>query len=230
MEKKIRNYKGLAIFGLGLILPVLFLSCMNFGFGFALDTPANIKVTNITSDSAFVSWSSVRKADFYEVMWQIKGEVGWSYERVQTNCIQLKDLWDSQDYVVQVCALQKEGSNLYTDSDYAKKAFKTLADIPPEGELARPANFKPVFNSDKSAITITWEAVQGAAYYDICFECETGYSPGTLLKVIKTVPASETQFVYNEALPGRRIIIKIAARDEDFSNSCRWSKEVMLEY
>ena len=228
MDKKIRNYKGLAIFGLGLILPVLFLSCMNFGF--ALDTPANIKVTNITSDSAFVSWSSVRKADFYEVMWQIKGEVGWSYERVQTNCIQLKDLWDSQDYIVQVCALQKEGSNLYTDSDYAKKAFKTLADIPPEGELARPANFKPVFNSDKSAITITWEAVQGAAYYDICFECGTGYSPETLLKVIKTVPASETQFVYNEALPGRRIIIKIAARDEDFSNSCRWSKEVMLEY
>lgn len=228
MSMKISGYKKSVIVFCVLLCSILFLSCSNIYF-FSLDNPRNIKVHSITSNSAEVSWPPVKKAAYYEVMWQMKDSSDWAYETVRTNHFCIKDLWYDQEYVVQVASFPDEkDSKLYAPSDYVKQSFKTLGDVPPAGELARPGNTRASINNTKTAITVNWDAVQNAAYYDICFEFMNSYSPVVELRVVKTVPVSQTEFVYTEALPGSKVIIKIAARNSDFSDSCRWSKDIIL--
>ena len=208
----------------------VFVGCNNI-FLEKREAPKDLKIFSITSDSAEISWSSINKASLYDVMWKIKGDNKWAGSMcVETNHCQLNNLLYNQEYVVKVAALYKYKSDNYLMSDYISSEFKTLEDIPLEGELARPNNFKASFNKEKTAITISWDAVEGASYYDINIREDklNFYEPG--LNILKTVPAEKTEFVYTGALPkNKKIIIKVAARNSDFSNNCRWSWEITLD-
>ena len=113
---------------------------------------------------------------------------------------------------------------------FSPEATIGLKDIPSAGELARPSNVNAQFDKAKTTVKISWDAVEGASYYDVSLEGHDSYdSYWTIFKVIKTVPATQTECVYAEAVAGPYIYIKVAARDSDFSDSCRWSKDFVLE-
>ncbi len=228
MSTKIKLIKSRLFLFCSILTSFLFLSCI-FGIKVSLDSPKNIKVSDVTSNSALVTWSSVKNADSYEVMWTRKGNETWSFATVKENGIKLEDLTFDQDYTVQVCANAAEGSLLYTSSEYNGIDFKTLMDETPEGEIARPSNVTASFNKDKSAITVSWDAVEGAFYYDINFEFSESYSPAKY-KIPKTVPASQTDFTYEGTLYGNYVNISVAARNSDFSDTCRWSREIRLKF
>ena len=133
MIKNIRNYKRLVILGLGFIFPVLFLSCVNIYL--SLDVPKNIKVTGVTSDSAFVSWSSVKKAASYEVMWQIKGEDSWAFDTVKTNYLQINNLWYAQDYIVQVAAVPEDKATEYLHPIFSHVILSTSFILAPTVDI-----------------------------------------------------------------------------------------------
>jgi hypothetical protein len=228
MSLKINIYKKtFTVFFI--IICFLFLSCTNVYFG-NLEVPENVKVTSITCDSAVVGWKSVRKAKYYDVTWQIKGSkyVAGSMIVEDIHC-QLEDLVYCQEYIVKVAALfENRTGNLFM-SDYVTTSFTTLEDVPPEGELARPNNVVAKYNKDESTITISWDAVKDAAYYDINIKDENPYYYGPGLNIVKIVPAEKTEFVYKDSIPTNKMIIKVAARNSDFSDTCRWSYEVSLE-
>ena len=229
MNRKIGLYKKLYTFSIA-IVSLFFLSCDFIpGFASRLDTPQKLEVSSVTSESAVVFWSAVKNAVYYDVMWQRKNEEVWQNEITTSTSIQLNDLYYSQEYTVQVAAMPENDSQKYVISEYAKTNFSTLEDIPPQGQLARPNNIQAVFNEDESAITISWDAVTEAVYYDIDIESYETYMPGVVFKTRKTVTASKTQLIYTDKMLGTSIIIKVAARNSDFSDSCRWSKEVCLD-
>ena len=228
MCTKIKLIKSRLFLLCAILTSFLFLSCI-FGIKVALDSPKNIKVSDITSNSALVTWSSVKHAQSYEVMWTRKDNENWNFATVMENGIMLEGLTFDQDYTVQVCANPPDDSVFYTISDYNKTEFTTLMDETPDGEFARPANIKASFNKDKSSITVTWDPVEGASYYDINFDFGERYSPASY-KIPKTVPASQTEFTYIGTMYGSYVNISVAARNSDFSDTCRWSREVRLDF
>lgn len=228
MCRKIKLIKSRLLLLCAILTSFLFLSCI-FGIKGSLDSPKNIKVSNITSDSATVTWSSVKNAQSYEVMWTRKGNDAWNYKTVKENGIKLEGLTFDQDYTVQVCANPSEGSAFTTSSDYSKADFKTLMDPTPEGEFARPSNITASLNEDKSAIKVSWAAVEGASYYDINFVFSESYSP-VKYRIPKTLPSSQTDFTYTGTMYGNSVNISVAARNSDFSDTCRWSREVLLKF
>jgi hypothetical protein len=198
------------------------------------EAPKNLRVSSITSDSAVILWNPVTEATMYEITWKSKEE---EYGHVTTigaeaNSYKINDLLNETEYMVKIAAMFYigfNGANQYTMSDYVSTSFKTLKDIPPSGELAKPGNVKANFNKDKSAIIISWNAVEGAAYYDINLKSDELYFHAPRLNVLNTVAASKTEYIYSGFLPESRIVIKVAARNSDFSDSCRWSYEVEIK-
>ena len=222
MSTKIKLIKSQLFLFCAIMSSFLFLGCI-FGTKTMLDSPKNIKVSDVTSDSALVTWSPVKHAESYEVMWTIKGYEAWNYKTVKENGIKLEDLTFDQDYTVQVCA------NAPTFSEYNKTEFTTLMDETPDGEFARPTNIKASFNKDQSSISVTWDAVEGASYYDINFDFGESYLP-VKYRIPKTVPSSQTELTYTGTIYGSYVNISVAARNSDFSDTCRWSREIRLNF
>ena len=215
-------------------LSVFFTACGNILWGINREAPKNLKVSSITSDSAVLSWNPVNKASQYEIRWKTENDGNyWKSDIVNaesgTNIFKIDNLLYEREYKVQIAAMFETGNNQYVMSDYASTSFKTLKDIPPSGELARPGNIQASFNQDKSAITINWDAVEGAAYYDVNIQTDELYFHAPRLNVLKTAAAPKTECIYSGYLPESRIVVKVAARNSDFSDSCRWSYEVELE-
>lgn len=206
----------------------LFLSCP-FGIKTELNTPRNIKVSDITSNSAIVFWDSVKNAKSYEVMWTIKSNDSWNFDTTKNVFVKLENLLFDEEYTVKVCANPAEGSMGYWSSDYGEVTFRTSIDEIPAGEFSRPQNITASLNNEKTAITVGWNAVQGASYYDLNFEFVESYSP-VKYRIVKTVPAGQTEFTYTGTMYGNGVNIKVAARNSDFSDSCRWSKEIYLAF
>ena len=226
MCEKIKFIKSRLFLFCAILSSFLFLSCI-FNIKTSLNPPLDIQVSKITSNSAVVTWSSVKHAGSYEVMWTTKGNVSWNYIIVYETGTKLEDLSFDQDYTVQVCANPSDSAVFYGPSEYNGIDFKTLMDDTPEGELARPTNITASFNEDNSALKVTWGAVEGASYYDLDFEFSYPYSPETI-KILKTVPASQTEFTYTGTMYTNVVSLKIAARNSDFSDTCRWSKELIV--
>ena len=228
MCTKIKLIKSKLFLFCAILSSFFFLSCI-FGIKTELNAPKNVKVSNITSNSAVVSWSSVKHAASYEVMWTIKGKSEWSYDIIPETSILLMNLDFDQEYTVQVCA-NPEGADsmIYCSSEYKSINFKTPLDETPDGQFARPANITASLNQEKTEITVGWDSVEGASYYDVNFEFEEGYAAPVKYRIAKTVPASQTEFVYKDTMYGNAVNIKVAARNSDFSDSCRWSKEIHL--
>ena len=216
------------------VLSVFFAACGNILWGINREAPKNLRVSSITADSAVLSWDEVNKASQYEIKWQtgIDGSNAHSYivnAESGINSFTIDNLIYEREYKVQIAAMFETGNNQYVMSDYATTSFKTLKDIPPSGELARPGNVKASYNQDKSAINISWDGVEAAAYYDVNLKSDELYFHAPRLNLLNTVVAPKTEYIYSGFLPESRIVIKVAARNSDFSDSCRWSYEVEVK-
>jgi hypothetical protein len=215
-------------------LSVFFTACGNILWGINREAPKNLRVSSITADSAVLSWNPVNKASKYEIMWKTDNDGNyWKSDIINaeagTNSFTIDNLLYEREYKVQIAAMFEKGNNQFVMSDYATTSFKTLKDIPPSGELARPGNVKASYNQDKSAINISWDGVESAAYYDVNLKSDELYFHAPRLNVLNTVAAPKTECIYSGFLPKSRIVIKVAARNSDFSDSCRWSYEVEVK-
>ena len=210
----------------------LFISCNKESFlnGLTeLDKPKNLKVSDITSDKATVSWSAVENAYIYEVEWTAKNFEKMQSDWVMTNSIVLNDLYFDNQYTVSVRAQSNPNSKEYCDSDWVTCSFTTLPDVIPQDGFARPVNVNAKYDSKKKILTVSWDAVEGAAFYDISIEYTTkkSYRPNTY-KLVNTVSATQTSYTETNIL-GDEVWIKVAARNKDFSDSCRWSNDFYLK-
>lgn len=227
-----KNISGRFYFVILLIaVSVFFTACDTFFLGISKEAPSNLRVSSISPESAVILWNPVNKASKYEVNWKTKEEEYWQMDIVsaEANSFKIENLLNEREYMVKIAAMFDIKNNQYVLSDYSSTSFKTLKDIPPSGELAKPGNVKASFNKDKSAIIISWNAVEGAAYYDINLKSDELYFHAPRLNVLNTVAASKTEYIYSGFLPESRIVIKVAARNSDFSDSCRWSYEVEIK-
>ena len=209
------------------------IGCKNGPFASnVLEVTKNLTVSEITSESAKITWSKVDNAYCYEVYYQPEGYEAWyKIDTFKTECT-LDNLFSDENYTVSVQANSDFHNNKYFPSDYAKKSFRTLVEVLEEKELFRPKNLKAEINSDKTTLTVSWEAVEDAVYYDVYLEYVLKYrgpEPDKEISFIYTVPATQTSFKDDSVPLFKKVSIKVAARNKDFSDSCRWSKYIWLE-
>ena len=183
---------------------------------------------SITSNSAEVSWSPVADTYHYEVKYLPAGYDEWKTSYTSKNSYTLYDLYPEHDYTIKVRACPPTDEESTASSDFAKKDFKTLIEVIPDGELDRVKNVKASINEAKTTVNISWDAVAEASFYDIVLEYIEEYSwqPDEIYTITKTVSASQTSIVDTNVGLGKKLHIKVAARNFEFSNECRWSKDL----
>ncbi len=229
----------------------LFFSCNNGLFSDnKLPSPKNLTVSSVTSDSAVVSWEAVDNARLYYIAVRAEG-YDWTGDAVypvdsddseetarliltgkesdNTFKVTLNNLYYDHNYEVEVSAMPYDDDS-YEESDPARTSFKTLQEVIPQGELKRPENVRIEIFKEQSKIKIQWDAVEGAAYYDIDISYVTDYYygvPDRIVDIAHTVPASQTflEDLSMSSLSDVDVIwYRVAARNSDFSDPCRWSK------
>ena len=113
--------------------------------------PQNVKI-EVAAESAVVSWDGVSRAETYEVKFGDK-----VYETTGTS-LTITGLLPDKSYSCTVRAKNAGGSSAYT----ASKSVRTLKKIPdvPGGVEA---------SATRNSVTVSWNAVYGAASYDVLF-------------------------------------------------------------
>lgn len=185
-----------------------------------------VSVDRVDSDSALIFFSTAENTDEYRIIYSCAHDEFEFVEMTSSNLIELRNLYWNEEYNVKVQAVSL--SSNYKDSDYVYTSFKTKDRVIPEGDLKSPENFKVQLSSDKSSVILTWASVENAAFYDI--DCsylvykDSDALPQKSGGRIITVPASQTSVIDDKIKKGQTIEYLISARNEDFSNSCWWSK------
>lgn len=227
--KKQRHFLNFLII---LLVPLLFTACPGINvYEHQLNVPKNLKVSSITSEGAVISWTPVKQAEFYEVSW-FKGnsDTGGSKYSYQAS-VQLDGLDYDETYKILVRAMPNSNKDELIPSEYVQISFKTKEDVTPAGEYARPGNIKLTLDDAKKYITITWDPVEDAVYYDISLEYVQKYSymPDQNAVIQYTVSASQTSITVSNRALGQTVQCKVAARNSTFGDTCRWSKPVALK-
>lgn len=215
-----------------LLISLLFTACPGTNFyKYQLKVPENLKVSSITSNSATISWTPVKQAVRYEVSWFKGNSDTGGYKVVYEASVVLDELDYDESYKVIVRAMPVSSDGDTIPSAYVQTTFKTKEDEVPEGEYARPHNIMLAFDDAKKNITVTWDAVEGAEYYDVSltYAQKYDYRPDENFVIVYTVSASEKSITVPNRKLGQVVKCKIAARDSSFSDTCRWSKPVSLE-
>lgn len=219
-----KNIKNFLCAGLFLLL---FSGCQNiFTFTKSPSAPKKLSVKNITSESAVVTWQAAKNAGSYEVVWLKKGRDSGPGITVYKTRVELTELEYDEEYTVLVRAMPDSYSDKVNPSHYVKINFKTKDDIAPEGGFIRPRNVK-IQLDDSNKIKLSWDPVENAVYYDIELEYQTSKQENIPIKY--TVSAVSTEFIVENLKYGNAVVCKIAARNSDLTDSCRWSKPVSLE-
>ena len=198
-----------------------------------LDCPENVTVTDITSESAVISWTAVPDAASYDIMWTLKDNNYWDFQTTTGTTFKLTELLADEVYSVQVCAVP-ENNFSYCSSDFTLKNFTTPEMEFPAGELARPRHVTLTPDAGKTNVKISWDAVEATAYYQIKCRYIMRLSDGNESKQEKTVTVSADETSYTDTGINKYSVIEycVAARDSDFSNigeKLHWSKTVRLE-
>ena len=193
-----------------------------------LDKPENVRVENITEDSVIIIWNSVEHARDYEVIVQ-KRRNGLKYFYYPENPkIELKNLdWD-ESYDVEIIPHTSETVwELYKTGDSSKISFTTKMPGVPEGELKRPENVKAVFNQNEKTVTVTWDKVDGAVFYEI--KCEYADNLETVSDwKTSMLNAPKTTFIdkiESDMSDFTKIIYRVCARNQKDDNVHYWSKK-----
>lgn len=232
MKKFNINFKSLFFAGLSIFTMMMASSCIING-DVPLDTPKNLRVVNITHDSAVVLWGSVENANDYEV-WVNNistGEGGFVYfpdlPRVELHNLD----WD-ETYEVKITALSSDTVwDKYSSSSTATITFKTKMPGVPDGELKRPSNLQSIYENGK--VTLSWDKVIGADSYEISCEYFTSYngydvSYGSEKTVV--VDASQNYFVDTKITDEiSKVCYKVYARDNNKPEIQNWSKKHFIK-
>ena len=220
------------IFKLTLLI-ILFSSC-TYTTKIPLESPANLKVTNVTESSATISWDSVPNANDYEVyviaLSQESNNLIFFPESSKVEVTNLE--WD-EEYEVRVKARSTDTIwDKFTDGENAKTTFKTTMPKTTDGELAYPVNVKAIIKDE--VITLTWDKVEGAVYYDIEYKYYNPIMPAPFKTKTITLEANKLSFIDQPTEEDKKQLHKITyavrARNKDFSNKSGWSKKTVIQF
>ncbi|MCS6904580.1 MAG: fibronectin type III domain-containing protein [Bacteroidia bacterium] len=128
-----------------------------------LDPPSNLATYVITQNTATLTWLPDKDARFYEVAYRKKGQANFSQPiLVTTAAVFIEGLERCTEYEVIVRTYCR--SDIY--SPYDTISFQTVGCIPlceiaPPNPIAR--------NETVNSVTIEWEPVSGALYYEVYY-------------------------------------------------------------
>ena len=123
--------------------------------------PSNLKVTELTLNSVTITWDAVPNTQFYQI-W--RAEKGGEYKNIAT--------LDSDTLIYTNKGLSYKGNYSYKirgyrfvsgERKYGDFSQEILVDLP---ELSAPKGVRVAQNTYNS-LRITWEAVDGATYYQV---------------------------------------------------------------
>ena len=116
--------------------------------------PAGLNVSNVTTNSVFVSWEA-GEATAWKVSYKGENDEEWTMLNVADNYCQLSGLEQNTDYEVRVIA----DCGIIGNSVEASAAFTTIANCPVPTNLAATHHFDNT--------TITWTPVLGVNTYEL---------------------------------------------------------------
>lgn len=230
MKKFNINFKSLVFAGLSIFTMMMASSCIING-DVPLDTPKNLRVVNITHDSAVVLWDRVENANDYEV-WVNNistGEGGFVYFPDQPR-VELHNLdWD-ETYEVKVTALSSDTIwDKYSSSSTATTTFNTCMPGVSSGELERPRNLQAVYENGK--VKFSWNKVDGADFYEVCCTYYTSYNGFDNYASERTEPSKANENFIIDELPESvsKVCYQVCARSKDNSLMKNWSKKHFIK-
>ena len=203
-----------------------------------LDKPENVRVTEITDNHALVSWDRVANAFDYEVrIFKEDGTAGDVYNFPSEPRVEYKELeWD-ESYTV-IIKPRASGTiwDKYTFGETASVTFKTDMPVEPEGQFARPKNVKAVYDSKTKTINVSWDKVEGAAFYEVkCeyFMIDPNGVERILEDITQGVEAPDTSFVDNwinvkKLKDVRKVFYTVWSRDERLEGEKNKSKKAVV--
>ncbi|MES2621394.1 MAG: fibronectin type III domain-containing protein, partial [Bacteroidota bacterium] len=121
-------------------------------------TATGLTATNITSTSAFLSWSAVGNVTNYNVQYRIAGTSTWTIAGTTINSYTLSGLIAATSYEWRILTVCSGGSYTYSPT----AAFNTLS----IGACGLPASLTTSSITASSAV-FSWAAVSGAVSYNI---------------------------------------------------------------
>lgn len=130
-----------------------------------LDKVTNLQVSNITSNTAYVKWNSVKKATGYEV-WLSKNN--GKYSRITTTTktyTEISGLDENTTYKVIIVAFNDEGENKVYAPDSNAVSFKTLKNNN-NVKVSKVENVT-IKNIYSNGADVTWNKAQNATGYEI---------------------------------------------------------------
>ncbi|PSJ71402.1 hypothetical protein C7N43_39510, partial [Sphingobacteriales bacterium UPWRP_1] len=134
-------------------------------------TPTGLVSSNITYNSATVSWAAVPGAVGYTVQYKPSAAIAWITLNVTTNTAILGGLLSSTayQYKVRTVCIAATSTNTGVYSDYSAVAeFTTLA-APPPVACPMPTGLTSS-NITQNSATVSWTAVAGAAGYTVQYK------------------------------------------------------------
>lgn len=230
MKKFNINFKSLVFAGLSIFTMMMASSCIING-DVPLDTPKNLRVVNITHDSAVVLWDRVENANDYEVCVNniSTGEGGFVYFPDLPR-VELHNLDWEETYEVKVTALSSDTIwDKYSSSSTATITFKTKMPGVPDGELKRPSNLQSVYENGK--VKFSWDKVDGADFYEVCCTYYTSYNGFDNYASERPEPSKANEnFIIDELPEGiSKVCYQVCARSKDNSLMKNWSKKHFIK-
>jgi hypothetical protein len=159
--------------------------------------PAGLAVASIDTDIATLTWVAVAGAVSYNVQYRATGATVWITMPTATNAITLSALSPATTYEYQVQVVCASGTSAYS----APATFTT--DTPPVVTAPCPAPVAalvPATSITGSSATLHWQAVAGAAGYNVRYHIAgsgpwiTAGTTGTTLAVSGLVPNATYEF------------------------------------
>ena len=197
----------------------------------ALDTPKNFRIVDVGCDSAIISWDRVPNAMDYEVAGKniSSGEAGFIYFPGDP-IVTIENLdWD-ETYEVKITA-RASGTvwDRYTNSDSVKITFTTTMPGVPDGELERPMKLKSVYENGN--VTLTWDKVEGADFYEVNCEYYTMKNGIDFLNLQRPEPVpADKNYLIDDRLPEgvSKICYRVCARSKTNPEMKNWSKKNII--
>lgn len=122
--------------------------------------PVGLTVTNITSNSAVLSWNAVAGATSYQVRYRPTSSATWSYTSSITSMVNVSGLSCNTAYVWQVRSICTPGSNTSTSLFSALNTFITSA-CP---TVCQTPSGLTVTNISAVSAFISWSSTNAASY------------------------------------------------------------------
>ena len=231
MMKFNMSFKKVLFVSLSVFIMMIASSCALVFNDLTLDTPKNLRVVELTHDTAVIAWDKVSNAIDYEVQGTniSSGEEGFVYFPDEHK-VKVENLdWD-ETYEVKIKA-RASGTvwDKYTNSDIAKITFTTKMPGVPSGELERPLNLKSVY--ENGLVTFSWDKVAGADFYEVSCEYYTPYNGSHRLIYERPEPVpAELNYLIDDRLPEEvsKICYRVCAHSKSNPDMKNWSKKNII--